>query len=56
MDDGYMVGPREVVFKVLTEFAKGIGEGTGCKLVARKCRIQSGRDNVAILQAKRPHP
>ena len=39
MDDGYMVGPIEVVFKVLAEFAKGIREGTGCELVTRKCKI-----------------
>jgi hypothetical protein len=35
LDDGYMVGPKEVVFKVLADFAKGIKEGSGCELVAR---------------------
>jgi hypothetical protein len=39
MDDGYMVGPREVVFKVLVEFVKGTREGTGCELVARKRKM-----------------
>ena len=41
MDDGYMVGPREVVFKVLAEFSEGIRQGTGCELVARKCMMYS---------------
>ena len=39
MDDGYMVGPRDLIFKVLVEFAKGIREEIGCELVARKCRM-----------------
>jgi hypothetical protein len=39
MDYGYMVGPREVIFEVLEDFAKGIREGTGCELVARKCKF-----------------
>jgi hypothetical protein len=39
MDDGYMIGPRETVFRVLLEFANGIQESTCCELVARKCRI-----------------
>jgi len=41
MNDGYMVGPREVVFKVLAEFAEGTRQGTGCKLVAKKCMMYS---------------
>jgi hypothetical protein len=41
MDVGYMVGPREVVIKVLAEIAKGIREETECELVARKCRMYS---------------
>jgi hypothetical protein len=28
MDDGYLVGPREIIFEVLEEFAKGIKERT----------------------------
>jgi hypothetical protein len=39
MDDGYMVGPREVVFKVLAEFAEGIKQRTGCKRVPKKCKM-----------------
>jgi len=27
MDEGYVVGPREMVFRMLAEFAKGIKEG-----------------------------
>jgi hypothetical protein len=41
MEDGYIVGPREVVFKVLAEFAEGIKQGTGCELVPKKCRMYS---------------
>jgi hypothetical protein len=41
MDVGYMVGPREVIFGVLEDFAKEIREGTGCELVARKCKMFS---------------
>jgi hypothetical protein len=41
MDDGYLLGPREVVFKVLEKFAKGIKEGTGCELVAMKYKMFS---------------
>jgi hypothetical protein len=29
MDDGYLVGRREVIFGVLEDFAKGIRKGTG---------------------------
>ena len=32
-------GEREVVFKVLEDFAERIKEGTGCELVARKCKM-----------------
>jgi hypothetical protein len=38
-DDGYLVGLREVIFKVLEEFANGIREGTRCELVAKKCKM-----------------
>jgi hypothetical protein len=41
MDDGYMVGPRELIFEVLEDFAKGIREGKGCEMVARKCKMFS---------------
>jgi len=46
MDDGYMVGPREVIFGVLEDFAKGIREGTGCELMARKCKFSSMYENA----------
>jgi hypothetical protein len=39
MDDGYMVDPREVVFKRAANFPKSIKEGIGCELVARKCMM-----------------
>jgi len=41
MDDGYLVGPREIIFKILEELANWIKEGIGCELVARKCRMFS---------------
>jgi hypothetical protein len=41
MDDGYMIGPKEVVFRVLAEFAKGIREECGLELNVSKCRIYS---------------
>ena len=39
MDDGYMIGPREVVLEVLSEFARAIDEKHGCKLNTRKCKM-----------------
>ncbi len=39
MGDGYMIGPKEVVFRVLAEFAKGIREEYGCELNVSKCRM-----------------
>jgi hypothetical protein len=41
MDDGYTMGPMEVVFQVLEEFAVGIREEHGCHLNARKCKMYS---------------
>jgi hypothetical protein len=38
VDDGYMVGARDMGFNVLADFANGIKEETSCELVARKCR------------------
>ena len=46
MDDGYMVGPRKVIFGVLEDFAKGIREGTGCELVAKKCKMFNLDENA----------
>jgi hypothetical protein len=39
MDDGYMMGPKEVIFQVLEEFADGIKEEHGCELNTRKCKM-----------------
>ena len=30
MDDGYMIGPPEMVFEVLAEFGEGIRDDCGC--------------------------
>ena len=46
MDDGYMLGPREVIFSVLQDFARGVQDSTGCELVAHKCKAYS-RDPTA---------
>ncbi len=40
MDNGYMVGPREVIFGVLEDLAKGISEGT-CEMATRKSKMFS---------------
>jgi hypothetical protein len=39
MDDGYMIGPKEVVFDVLAEFAEALREEHGCRLNTRKCKM-----------------
>ncbi len=39
MDDGYLVGPREVIFEVLSTFARGISEECGCGLDVKKCKM-----------------
>ncbi len=39
MDDGYMVGPPEVVFDLLSEFAAGLKAECGCELNINKCKM-----------------
>ena len=46
MDDGYLIGPKEVIFVVLTEFAEGIQRGHGCALNTRKCKMYSKTKGV----------
>jgi len=46
MDDGYMIGPPEVVFKMLAEFAAGIKEECGCELNINKCKMYSKEEGV----------
>jgi hypothetical protein len=41
MNGGYMIGPKEVVFQVLEEFAEGIRDEHGCELNTRKCKMYS---------------
>jgi len=38
MDDGYLLGPREIVFRVLQCFAQRIAEETGGQLVSSECK------------------
>ncbi len=52
MDDGYMIGPKEVVFHVLASFAKGIIEECGCDLDVAKCRMYS-KDEGACEEARK---
>ncbi len=46
MDDGYMIGPPEVVFKVLAKFATGIKEDCGCELSVHKCLMFSNEEEA----------
>ncbi len=39
MDDGYIIGPPELVFKVLAEFGGKIKEDCGCELTINKCKM-----------------
>jgi hypothetical protein len=39
MDDGYKVGPPEVVFKVPADFAVGLKTECGCELDMSKFRV-----------------
>jgi hypothetical protein len=41
MDDGYLIGPKEIIFAVLAEFATGLGRDHGCVLNTRKCKMFS---------------
>ncbi len=46
MDDGYMVGPPEVVFKVLADFAACLKADNGCQLNMSKCKMFSWDDGA----------
>ena len=37
MDDGYLVGPPEIVFEVLAKFARDLKTDSGCELNINKC-------------------
>jgi hypothetical protein len=39
IDDGYLIGPKEIIFEVLAEFAEGIERDHGCALNTRKCKM-----------------
>jgi len=41
MDDGYLIGPKEIIFEVLVEFAIGLERDHGCALNTRKCKMLS---------------
>jgi hypothetical protein len=46
MDDGYMVGPRDVIFTILAEFAERVERDTGCQLVPDKCKLYNLDETV----------
>ena len=52
MDDGYLVGPKEIIFEVLAEFAEGLERDHGCTLNTRKCKMYS-RSEGACEAARR---
>jgi hypothetical protein len=57
MDDGYMVGPPEVVFKLLADFAVGLKTECGCELNMSKCKMSSWDDGAcARAKTRRAHP
>ncbi len=39
MDDGYLIGPKEIIFEGLAEFAEGTERDLGCALNTRKCKM-----------------
>jgi len=39
MDDGYMVGPKDLIFDVVRQFATRVKANTGCGLNVRKCKM-----------------
>ena len=46
MDDGYMIGPPEVVLHVLAEFAAGIRDDCGYELNISKCKMYNKEEGV----------
>ncbi len=52
MDDGYLIGPPEVVFKVLAKFAKSLKEESGCELNMNKCKMYNEEEG-ACARARR---
>ena len=46
MDDGYMIGPPDLVFRVLAEFTVGIKEDCGCELNVGKCKMYNNEEGA----------
>jgi hypothetical protein len=55
MDDGYMMGPMEVVFQVLKEFVIGIKEEHGCELNTRKCKMYNIKEGRCMAARREGH-
>jgi len=55
MDDGYMIGPPEEVFKVLDEFAIGIKEDCGCELNINKYKMSSNVEGACEAASRAGH-
>ena len=46
MDDGYMIAPPELVFRVMAEFAAEIKEDCGCELNVSKCKMFNSEEGA----------
>jgi hypothetical protein len=55
MDDGYLVGPHEVVFGVLTEFAANLKSESGCELNLNKCKMFSEEEGACARARREGH-
>jgi hypothetical protein len=55
MDDGYMIGPPEEIFKVLAEFAARIKVDCGCELNINKCKMFSNVEGACEAARRAGH-
>jgi hypothetical protein len=55
IDDGYMVGPPAVVFKVLADFAASMKTECGCELNMNKCKMFSLDDGAYARVTREGH-
>ena len=55
MDDGYIIGPPEEVFKVLAEFAAEVKEDCGCDVNIKKCKMYSKEEGVCEAARRTGH-
>ncbi len=55
IDDGYLVGPPEVVFRVLVEFAANLKTESGCELNMSKCKMYSEEEGACARARREGH-